>query len=206
MPLPREIRELNGYSPSLSLMIGADVMRHVNDKWAVQTGLKLETKGMTARATVKGYQIAMVISDGDHTGSVDGVFTGKVRTTAKNSYLTVPFVAVYKPAPRWDINAGFFVGVLLEGDFNGEAHDGYIRDGGPTGEKVGVSAASYDFSDEIRRINWGTQIGGRWQAYRHFSVFGDLTWALNSIFKKDFDSISFDMYNVYFNVGFAYTF
>ena len=29
---------------------------------------------------------------------------------------------------------------------------------------------------------------------------------LNSIFKKDFHSVSFDMYNLYFTIGFGYRF
>ena len=43
-------------------------------------------------------------------------------------------------------------------------------------------------------------------AYRHLSVYGELTWAANSIFKKGFKSIGFNMYNVYLNIGFRIRF
>lgn len=206
LPLPREIRAIKGYSPNLSLSIGADVVRHINPRWAVMSGLMLETKGMTARAHVRNYGISMMISDGDSQGNVQGVFTGGVKTKVDNDYLTLPLAAVYKFNDRWAVNAGMFVSVLLDGNFTGAANDGYIRDGDPTGEKIGVTSATYDFSGDIRRINWGGRAGAIWRAYRHFSVYGDLSWAANSIFKRDFTGISFDMYNVYFNVGFAYTF
>jgi hypothetical protein len=206
MPLPAEIRKIKSYSPTLALSLGGEVLRNITDKWAVQTGITFETKGMSTQAQVKNYQIAMTISDGDTSGRVSGPFTGSVKTTVRNSYLSLPLLAVYRLSPRWRVNAGMFVSVLMSGGFDGKAFDGYIRDGDPIGEKIGVSEASYDFSDEIRRINWGGQCGARWQAYRHFSVYGDLTIAANSIFKRDFDAITFDMYNVYLNMGFAYTF
>lgn len=206
LPLPREIRKLNSYSPSLSLGQGADVVRHLGSKWAIMSGVTFENKGMRAEAQVKNYHIEMVISDGGTDGFVEGAFTGDVKTKAKNSYLTVPLVAVYKISPRWELNAGFFFSLLLDGSFHGEARDGYIRAGDPTGDKIGVTTATYDFSRDVKKFNWGGQFGARFRAYRQFSVYGDLTWAFNDTFKKDFTGISFKMYNIYFNVGFAYTF
>lgn len=206
IPLPSEIRKIKSYSPSLSLGLGADVVRHISDKWAVMSGLTLENKGMRAEAQVKSYYIEMVISDGESDGFVEGVFTGEVKTKAKNSYLTLPLAAVYKISPRWELNAGFFVSILLDGSFTGEAHNGFIRAGDPTGDRIGVTNATYDFSNDIQNFNWGAQFGARFRAYRQFSVYGDLSWAFNNIFKKDFTGISFKMYNIYMNIGFAYTF
>lgn len=74
------------------------------------------------------------------------------------------------------------------------------------GTKVGVESATYDFGYGLRHFNWGGQFGAEWQAYRHLSVYADLTCAANSIFKKDFHSVSFDMYNLYFTIGFGYRF
>ena len=31
-------------------------------------------------------------------------------------------------------------------------------------------------------------------------------WGLNNIFKKDFETISFNMYPIYLNIGFGYVF
>ena len=50
------------------------------------------------------------------------------------------------------------------------------------------------------------QVGAEWQAYKHLSVYVDLTWGLNSIFPKDYDSITFALYPVYANAGFSYLF
>ena len=60
--------------------------------------------------------------------------------------------------------------------------------------------------DELRRFQWGIQAGGSWKAYKHLTVHADLTWGLNDIFKKDFNTISFAMYPIYLNFGFGYEF
>ena len=206
VPIPAEIRKITGYSPSLSLLVGADVIYHIDDKWGVMSGLKFETKGMTAKARVKNYQIDLTVSEGDETGSMSGVFTGRVKTKVKNEYLTLPLVAVYKLSSRWEVNGGLFASILLDGGFDGNANNGYLRNENPIGEKVNIEKANFDFSSDVRKFNWGAQIGASWKAYKQFSVIGDLSWGFNGIFSKDFDGIGFDMYNIYLNLGFAYTF
>lgn len=62
------------------------------------------------------------------------------------------------------------------------------------------------FSDNLRKFQWGLQLGGEWRAFKHLNVYADLTWGLNDIFKKDFDTIAFAMYPIYLNVGFGYAF
>ena len=69
-----------------------------------------------------------------------------------------------------------------------------------------VTEATYDFSGDLRKFQWGLDAGAEWRAYKHLSVYADLTWGLNSIFPGDFESISFKMYNVYLNFGFGYVF
>ena len=54
--------------------------------------------------------------------------------------------------------------------------------------------------------NGDCNLGGEWRAFKHLNVYADLTWGLNDIFKKDFDTISFAMYPIYLNVGFGYAF
>ena len=53
---------------------------------------------------------------------------------------------------------------------------------------------------------WGIQFGGEWKAFKHLTVHADVTWGLNNIFQKDFDTITFNMYPIYLNLGFGYAF
>ena len=87
-------------------------------------------------------------------------------------------------------------------------YEGYLRENNPTGDKINFrngAIATYDFSDDLRRFQWGVQLGADWKAFKHLKVYADLNWGANEIFKKDFETISFDMYTVYLNVGFGYT-
>jgi hypothetical protein len=98
---------------------------------------------------------------------------------------------------------------LMDGDFSGHVYEGYLRKDDPTGEKVNFNngaIASYDFSSDLRNFQWGAQLGVDWKAFKHLKVFADLTWGLNDIFQKDFQTISFAMYPIYLNFGFGYAF
>ena len=88
-------------------------------------------------------------------------------------------------------------------------YDGYLRELDPTGNKVVFEdgkSAPYDFSKDLRRFAWGLQLGGEWKAFKHLNVYADLTWGMNDIFKKDFNTITFAMYPIYLNMGFGYAF
>ena len=100
-------------------------------------------------------------------------------------------------------------GVMTEGNFSGHVYEGHLRTPDETGQRVdfsGESIATYDFSDNLRKFQWGAQLGGEWKAFKHLNVYADLTWGLNDIFKKDFDTITFAMYPIYLNIGFGYAF
>ena len=106
-------------------------------------------------------------------------------------------------------SAGPFVSFATNRNFSGYVYDGYLREINPTGTKVefsGDNRASYDFSDNLRKFQWGAQIGTEWKAFKHLIVYADLTWGLNDIFQKDFDTITFGMNPIYLNVGFGYAF
>lgn len=206
IPLPAEIRGIESYSPTMLFSVEGSVMRWITPKWALTTGLRFETKGMNAGARVKNYQMTMMIENGDMTGDMTGRFTGRIRTRIQNEYITLPILAARQLSPRWEVKFGPYFSYRIDGSFTGSAFDGYIRDGDPTGTKVGVENASYNFSYGLRRFSWGGQVGAEWRAYRHLSVYADLTCSANSIFKKDFHSVNFDMYNLYLTVGFGYRF
>ena len=205
LPLPREIREIDGYNPGLNLAIEGTVEKSFrNTPWGIRWGIRFETKGMTTKAETKNYHMEAWNTDGS--GQVVGAFTGKVKTSVKNTYITLPVLAVYNINERWNISAGAYASYLLEGEFTGAAYDGYIRDQNPTGEKAEVTRAEYDFSNDIRKFNWGLQAGGEYKAYKHLAVFANLQWGMNGIFPGDYGSVTFDLYPIYGTLGFTYLF
>lgn len=200
MGLPAEIRQINSFGPTLSLSIGGDVIRWFTPKWGLDLGIRFETKGMETNATVKNYTIKL-LNDGSY---IEGIYTGDVVTKVNNQYLTIPLQATYRPVKRWTLKAGIFASFLLRGNFDGEAKNGYMRTH-PTEPKLETDAP-YDFSSDIRQFDWGIDAGAEFVAYKHLSIYADLTWGLLPIFPSDFTAVGFKMYNVYLNLGFAYVF
>ena len=202
MSLPAEIRAINSFKPTFSFSISGTAQYNFNNKWGLQSGIKFDIKGMQTDASVKNYQL-VVSMDGS---TVEGVFTGDVTTKVHNSYITIPLLAVYNISPRWDIKVGGYASFMVDGEFSGTAKNGYMRDGSPIGPRVDGVDAVYDFSDDMRKVDAGVQVGVDFIPYKHLLISGDLTWGCLPLFKSDFTAMSFDMYNVYFNIGFGYVF
>lgn len=205
--LPREIRHISSFDPKLNGTLEGTVTKWLDKehRWGVAAGVKIEAMRMSTGARVKSYHTE-IIQDGDR---VAGYYTGYDKTNYSSTNITIPITANYSFNDRWKVRAGLFVTCRLDGEFNGYVSDGYLRNGTPVGEKVTFtegSSANYNFDDDLRRFNWGTQIGATWNAYRHFFLFGNLSYAFNNIFKSDFHTVTFTMHPLYLNFGFGYRF
>ena len=203
LPMPVEIRGINGFNPGLNLSLEGSVQKNFNNTgWGLQFGVRFDTKGMTTDATTKNYHMVMKAGDSE----VTGVFTGNVKTHVNNTYISVPVLATYSINKRWTVNAGLYGSYLLKGTFDGEAYDGYLRDQDPTGPKTEVSSATYDFSNDLNKFYWGIQAGGEYKIYTHLAVFANLQWGMNGIFPKGYSCIPFNLTPIYGTVGFNYIF
>lgn len=100
LPLPKEIRGLDSYSPGLAITLEGNATKWIDarQKWGISLGLRLDSKNMNTRATVKNYGMAIFNDTG---GKVEGLWTGGVKTKVKMSYITVPLLANYKINDRW---------------------------------------------------------------------------------------------------------
>lgn len=208
LPLPEEIRAITGFSPNVNLSIEGLITKwfDTQKKWGLILGLRLENKGMETNARVKNYGMEIIGNGGEH---LSGNWTGKVKTKYRASYFSIPVLAAYQLSKRVKLSAGPYVSFNTSGDFNGYVSEGYLRKGDPTGTKVefmGDNTAPYDFSNDLRTFQWGVQAGGSWKAFKRLTVHGDITWGLNNIFNKDFQTITFNMYPIYLNAGFGYSF
>ena len=208
LPLPEEIRRIDSYSPTFCFSLEGDVVKWLGKKerWGFVFGVRLETKGMLTGARTKNYGMEII---GDGGERVKGNWTGMVRTEYHGTFFSIPLLAAYKVNPRLRLHLGPYVSFMADGDFSGHVYDGYLRENDPTGNKVefeGDKRATYDFSDELRAVQWGVQAGGDWKAFRHLTLSADLAWGLNDIFRKDFKTITFNMYPIYLNIGFGYAF
>ncbi len=202
---PNTIRKIDSFNPGFKFGLEANATKWVDEKWGVRVGLRFEEKGMNTKAKVKNY-LTEVVKDNS---KVRGYYTGRVETNVRNTYLTAPVLAVYKLTDTWNLYGGLYFSALLDNTFDGNVSEGYLRQDTPTGTKITFeegSQAAYDFSDNVSKFQWGTQLGAEWKMNKHFKLLSDVTYGFNNIFEKDFSSIDFSMHNIYLNVGFGYSF
>ena len=205
--MPREIRKINSYNPTLVLGLEADATKWVSDnkKWGIRVGIRTEGKGMKTEAVVKNYFTEVIQSD----EKIQGYFTGTVETDIKNTYVTMPVSVVYKVSPRWKLYGGLYASLLVDKNFSGYVSNGHLRQDTPIGAKIVFNEggkANYNFSDDLRLFQWGGQLGAEWHLNKHFILFPELNYGINGIFKSEFKSISFALHNIYLNLGFGYKF
>ncbi len=207
IPIPAVIRHISSYNPKLNLQIGATVTKWLGreKRWGVAVGLRFENKGMQTKARVKNYGME-IIQDGK---KLVGRWTGMVQTKYLSQQMIIPITGVFRINPRLKVNLGPFLSYAFSNTFDGYVYDGYLREGDPTGDKVvfeGDSKATYDFSENMRKFQWGVQGGVSWAAYKHLVVNANLAWGCNNIFESSFKTVSFNLYPIYLNLGFGYIF
>lgn len=204
MPLPAEIRKVNSWSPGLNGTLAIHVTRWLTPQWGITSGLAIDLKGMKTNADVKYWQMNLQVGEGDATGFFTGIFTGNNVTKVRNGYIVLPFMAAWHPLEKWTFRLGGYVASLQDATFEGTASDGYIRSGGPAGERINVGTASFDFSDELRKFDAGLMASADWWFSQEMAVTGQFSLGLVPVFPGSFEGIAYKMRNLYFMVGIAY--
>lgn len=208
IPLPDEIRSINGFSPLGGLTFGADYYIMFTRRLGLQAGVHFFWEGFHTSANVKNYRMGIEMG-GNH---LEGNFTGTDVTNTEMVGITIPITCTCRVSPRWNIGLGPFFSFVGKGTFEGEVYDnpdgiGYLREGDPTGRKIEITsdnAATYDFSGNMKHFYWGLEFMFEWKAMRHLNVFGAFDWSISSIFPSSFETIPFKMYPVYAKIGVGY--
>lgn len=203
--MPSSIRSLSKYTIKVNTTIALDAYKPVGGKWGLMGGFHIENKGMNTDARVKNYHMEM--RQGGET--LEGMFTGQVVTQVEQWMVTLPLQATYDISGKVRLKLGPYFSYLLSSKFDGYAYDGYLRVGSPVGEKVemGTDEASrgdYDFSDDLRKWQFGVDIGADWYFSKRAGAYLDLSWGLSGVFKKDFKTIEQTMYPIYGTIGLTY--
>ena len=209
MPLgvPASIRSIDAFRLTPSVMVGADINRHFNKMFGLMTGLRFENKGMDLEITAKSY--SMEIKKGD--SQLGGLFTGHVKQDLTQWMLTLPVQLTCRAAENVTLKAGPYISLLLSKRFSGIAFDGYIRQGNPTGPRIDIGSteadwATYDFSNDMRTLQWGVALGLDWDFTTRLGLSLDLNWGLSGIFPSTFTTVEQTLYPIYGTIGLFYRF
>lgn len=201
LPLPEEVRKIESFiPPAFSPHIALEGIYKLNEKWGISAQIALDHKGFEVKNRVKNLYTEMEMKEEKYIGN----FTGKNSTKIRNQYLSLPISATWFVSEKWLVQGGFYVALLTESRFKGTASDGYIRRGSPIGEKTTVDLATFDFSDNQNRFDFGMVFAGEWAFSNRFALRGGLTWGLRPLFPSGFTGIPFRMYNIYGTAGISY--
>lgn len=203
--MPATIRSLNKYKLKANFALGIDAHRNLTPQWGVLTGLHLESKGMEVDATVKNYHITMT-KGGDE---MEGYYTGSLVTECEDWVLTLPVMATFNVSNKVMLKCGPYVSYVATKTFKGYVYDGYLRRMLPIGEKIEMgntdeSRGTFDFSDKMRRVQVGVDIGADWQIGNRWGAYADLQWGLNGIHHSSFNTIEQTLYPIYGTLGVIY--
>ncbi|WP_162915867.1 outer membrane beta-barrel protein [Paraflavitalea soli] len=201
---PNTIRKINGYWPRVSPSLGFEYIYYLPEKWGIGAAFKLDFKGMGTRSEVIYFHTIIAVKDGDQTNEFTGTFSGKNETRVSNAYISVPIYAVYRFNNQWRAKLGFYMAWLFSSDFEGNVSDGYIRNGGPTGEKVNIDFATFDFGEDVNSFDIGLYGAGEYRISHKLSLSAQLSWGLRPIFPSTFKGMDFPLYNIFATLGVTY--
>ncbi|MDH6306161.1 hypothetical protein M2459_002875 [Parabacteroides sp. PF5-5] len=204
LPLPAEIRKINSWSPGFTGSLAFHATRWLTPEWGITSGLAIDLKGMIIKADVKYMMTNLVVGEGDNTGTFSGMFTGENKTKVRNGYLVLPLLATWRPVDKWTFRLGGYFASQQDAKFEGSASNGYIRTGGPAGDRINIETATFDFSENIRSVDAGLMASTDWFFTDKMAITGQLSWGLVPLFPSNFNGIPYKMYNVYFLTGIAY--
>lgn len=203
--MPATIRSMNDYKLKANLALGIDAHHPLSGQWGVLTGLHVETKAMEVDATVKNYHMVMT-KGGDE---MEGYYTGNLVTECDESVITLPVMVTYSLSDKVMLKLGPYVSYVTTKTFKGYVYDGYLRRMLPIGEKIEIgntedSRGTYDFSDKMRRVQYGVVAGVDWQFSKRWGAYADLQWGINGIHHSSFKTIEQTLYPIFGTVGMIY--
>lgn len=203
--MPATIRSMEKFELQGNFLLGFDVQKDFWGRWGLMTGLRFEKKGMKVDAKVKNYHME-IVRGGE---SLSGNFTGNNVSEASLQMITLPVMATYKPSSRVTLKLGPYVSYVNTRVFKGYAYYGHLRVGDPTGQKINIGSdedtrGTYDFSDELRRLQLGIDAGVDWRFSNRWGVYADVTWGLTGIHSSDFHTIEQTLYPIFGSLGLTY--
>lgn len=210
IPLPAEIRKVNGFSPRGGISLGIDGYKMFSKRWGVSAGAHFFWEGFHTNADVKNYYVWL-----EQEGEVTkGYFTGTNVTSTEMWGVTLPLLATLRMSPRWNVSAGPYLSLYFHQTFTGEVFDndegvGYLREDTPTGNKILMTRENPtpypdNFPEKMQPVALGIEVAFDWKAMKHMNVFGLLDWGMTDIWDRNFEAITFKMYPIYATVGLAY--
>lgn len=203
--MPASIRKLNKYKLQPNFVIAIGAKHHLSGRWGLMSGFRFENKNMEIDATVKNYFVDIVMGG----QSLSGIYCGHNATKVKQFMITIPLYVTFNITDDLSIHAGPYASLLLSKEFSGCVYNGHLRVDRPTGPKVEMGGKDgahgvFDFSDHMRRMQYGVTAGADWQFSKEWGVYGEVNWGFTGIHQSDFKTVDPTLYPIFGSFGMIY--
>ena len=203
IPLPlSDIPKGAGGTPKLNPALGLGFEYRIKEKWLLGIEVNYHNLEFSAKADVRSQPFYF-----DNHATIL-YFSGKTQTAIELRFVEFPIIVSYRAGKNWSFLFGTYYSRILEGSFETEGKDGVISpDKLITDNAVlpGVAITSYNFNDRIDTYDLGLFLGYRYQVGPKLAFFGRFHWGFKSIFKKEFDNIEYEMYQLRLTAGISYS-
>jgi len=186
-------------TPKINPSLGLGVAFNLSEKWDLGFEINYHILAFSASADVRSQPFY-------YNGHTDTMyFSGHTTTDADLRFLEIPLVSVYHINSSWSVTPGIYYSRILEGSFNTIGKEGVISsDKNDTDNATlpGVAPpVNYDFNDFLDKWDAGMILGFRYNLNHKLFFWSRINVGFKSIFRKDFDNIDYEMYQVRFSAG-----
>lgn len=215
---PPEMRYINSFAPKFNYRFGVDVEYRFNPKWGLDAGIYFERKGFNADIALRQFNVIMSQGGNDITGP----YTGNVVINITQTGFTVPIQAAWYIRKNVKLKFGGYFSYITDRNFHGYAYGlptpsgyttAYLRRGEIRGDLIYIgndettrgyfSGALFD--GFMRRVQGGVTIGCDYYFLRHWGVFLDAGFGVNSAFNSDpSNPVTMALHPLYATVGIVF--
>jgi len=185
-------------TPKINPSLGFGVGYNLSEKWDLSFELNYHVLAFSASADVRSQPFYF-------NGNADTMyFSGHTTTDADLRFLEMPLVGVYHINSIWSVTPGIYYSRIFEGSFNTKGTDGVTsiyKDETDNATLPGIVNKSYDFNEYLDEWDAGLLLGFRYNLNQKLFFWSRINVGFKSIFRKDFDNIDYEMYQVRFSAG-----
>jgi hypothetical protein len=202
VPYPfSDIPDGSGGTPKPFPLLGIGMEIHLQKKWFIAFETNYHLIAFSARADVR----SQPFYDDSHQNVL--YFSGKTSADIELRMAEFPVVVNYRIGDNWAFLFGTYYARILEGSFVTKGSEGISSDNKNDTDNAilpGPASAEYDFSENIDNHDYGLLIGYRYNLNHKLFVVTRLHVGFKSIFKKEFDNIDYEMYQVRLSIALSY--
>jgi len=197
-----EIPERAKGTPRLSPNICLGYAHTIHERWYMQIDANYRVLGFTAWADVRSQPFYF-------DNQIDVIyFSGETKTDVELRFVEFPLLFNYQAGKNWGLLFGPYYSRILDGTFDTEGKNGVIspdKDITDNAQLPGIANTRYNFNDELDNYDVGVFIGYLHNTDGRFGFRGRLYLGFKSIFKKEFENIEYELYQIRLDAGVTYT-